>query len=56
MIGAFKNGKKLIKLLQNQKTISVISPVNNQKVSEFIVIMLISRVFGQTILDLDLKF
>ena len=36
MIGAFKNGKKLIKLLQNQKTISVISPVNNQKVSEFI--------------------
>ena len=36
MIGDFKNGKKLIKLLQNQKTISVISPVNNQKVSEFI--------------------
>ena len=36
MIGAFKNGKKIIKLLQNQKTISVISPVNNQKVSEFI--------------------
>jgi len=36
MISAFKNGQKITRLLQKHKIISVISPVNNQKVSEFI--------------------
>tara|TARA_B100000929_G_scaffold288102_1_gene275929 strand:+ start:1729 stop:3207 length:1479 start_codon:yes stop_codon:yes gene_type:complete len=36
MISSFKNGKRITKLLENRTTISVISPVNNKKVSEFI--------------------
>ena len=36
MISSFKNGERIIKLLENRETISVISPVNNKKVSEFI--------------------
>ena len=35
MICGFKNGKKIIKLLKKEKIIEIISPVNNQKISEF---------------------